>query len=349
MTHQSDLHIERVVVGIDFSEPSLRAARWVAQHFARGAELILVHVVYVPHATPSFTDRSAQRERLIETARAGAQVKLRQLGDSIATGLVWLEVRVGKPSEEIVRVATEYNADLVVVGQPEGRPGVWGCVGTTAQRVLRRSSVPVLVAREPSTTTSEDVNRQLLVAVDDSAMTTAVLDWGRYVTGRLSGEATVLHALENTHYSSIATPEGAPPWADLYTPRYGPPTVVTDIRDTERWLSERVRAVEGGDRMRPIVVGRLSSPAEVILTEAGLRNTELIVIGSRGAGAVPRLLFGSVAERVLLGASCSVLVVTSHPVDSHERTEAPSMSIGSEPRFDDSPIVRDGEGRIGHG
>ncbi|MEO8560809.1 MAG: universal stress protein [bacterium] len=335
MTRQSDLNIERVVVGIDFSEPSLQAARWVARHFARGAELILVHVIHVPPAPPSFRGHSPQRERLIETARAGAQMQLRELSESIATGLVWPEVRVGKPSEEIVRVATEYDADLVVVGRPEGQPGVWGCAGTTAQRVLRRSPVPVLLAREWLPAQANGGIPQVLVAVDDSDMTSTVLGWGRYLAGRIAGEATVLHALDNTHYTSIATPAGSPTWAELYTPRYGPPTAVTGIRDAERWLSERVRDIAGSVRMTPIVVGRLSSPAEVIIAEAEFRNAELIVVGSRGAGAVPRLLFGSVAERVLLGASRPVLVVTGQLADAQERATSLSMAIGSEPFSDD--------------
>jgi nucleotide-binding universal stress UspA family protein len=87
-----------------------------------------------------------------------------------------------------------------------------------------------------------------------------------------------------------------------------PPTPVTGIRDAERWLSQRVRAADAGARMTRVVVGRLSAPAEIILSEAELRDVELIVLGCRGAGAVPRVLFGSVAERVLLGASCPVLV-----------------------------------------
>ena len=151
-------------------------------------------------------------------------------------------------------------------------------------------------------------------------MTTEVLDWGRFLTQRVSGEATVLHALDNTHYSSVASLAGTPGWSDLYTPRYGPPSVVTEVRDAERWLSGRVRAIDDGERMKPVVIGRLEPPADAILAEAKLRNAELIVVGSRGAGAVPRLLFGSVAERVLLGASCPVLVVTSRFEDAHERS-----------------------------
>ncbi len=330
MTRQPDLRIERVVVGIDFSEPSLRAAHWVARDFARGAELILVHVIHLPSARQSFTDRSIQRERLTETARAGAEARLRELSDSIATGLVWLEVRVGDPSEEIVRVAKEYDADLVVIGRPEDRPGGWRGGDTTAQRVIRRSTVPVLLARERTAAKLNVSAPQLLVAVDDSDMTAAVLDWGRLLAERMSVQATVLHALDGTHYSAAASPAGSWAWAETYTPRYGPPSVVTEIRDVERWLAERVRAVDDGTRMTPVVAGRLSSPAEVILVEAEQRDAELIVLGSRGAGAVSRLLFGSVAESVLLGASCPVLVVTGPPAEARERAAAKSMAASSD-------------------
>jgi nucleotide-binding universal stress UspA family protein len=329
MTRQSDPDLERVVVGIDFSEPSLRAARWVAQRFAPGAQLILVHVVHLPPARLSLADRSTRRERLIETARAGAELRLRQLSDSIATGLVWIEVRVGQPSGEIVRVAEEYGADLIVVGRPEGREGGRGGVDTTAQRVLRRSKVPVLLARERTSAKLNVSDPQLLVAVDDSDMTTAVLAWGRSLAERLSVHATVLHALDGTHYSSVATPADPLAWAELYSPRYGPPSVVTEVRDAERWLSERVRAIDDGGRMTPVVIGRLTPPADVILAEAEQRDAELIVLGSRGAGTVSRLLFGSVAESVLLGASCPVLVVTSSLADTRVERGPNALHAGA--------------------
>jgi nucleotide-binding universal stress UspA family protein len=215
MAPQSDPGIDRVVVGIGFSEPSLQAARWVAQDFAPGAELILVHVIDLPPPRLSFTDSAAERRRLIDTARTGAEVRLRQLSESIATGLVWLEVRVGEPSEEIVRVATEYDSNLVVVGPPEGRPGIRG---TTAQRVLRRSSVPVLLARSRRSVKLNGSRPQLLAAVDDSNVTRAVLEWGRYLAGRLSVHATVVHALDGTHYSRVAGPTGSLAWPEVYTP-----------------------------------------------------------------------------------------------------------------------------------
>jgi nucleotide-binding universal stress UspA family protein len=53
---------------------------------------------------------------------------------------------------------------------------------------------------------------------------------------------------------------------------------------------------------------RYGNPAEEILRLAESSSTDLIVVGSRGMGAVARFLLGSVAERVARHASCPVLV-----------------------------------------
>jgi nucleotide-binding universal stress UspA family protein len=50
-------------------------------------------------------------------------------------------------------------------------------------------------------------------------------------------------------------------------------------------------------------------PREEILRVAGEWTADLLVVGSRGLGAIRRLLLGSVSEAVLLHASCPTLVV----------------------------------------
>jgi nucleotide-binding universal stress UspA family protein len=47
----------------------------------------------------------------------------------------------------------------------------------------------------------------------------------------------------------------------------------------------------------------------MLVGEAALRGSDLIVVGARGAGTVTRLLLGSVSESVLRHAGCPVLVV----------------------------------------
>jgi nucleotide-binding universal stress UspA family protein len=287
--------IERVVVGVDFSEASLAAATWVAQYFSRGSELVLVHALHVPPIPRFLEGRYPSAGQLVETARAGAEARLRQWSETVATGLIWPEIRVGAPDEVIVRVASEYDATVIVVGRPASRSGMWTRVGTTAQRVLRRSPVSVLLAdgmpaREPA---------RILVAVDESDMTDAVLRWGRVLAERFFAEATVLHVASVPTFLGVSS-AGAASMSDEEE---------SVVNDAQRWLAERLQDLAVGGGMTPTVVSGPVRPGEAIVAEAAHRRAELIVLGSRGAGAVPRLLFGSVAEKVLRDAACPVFVV----------------------------------------
>jgi nucleotide-binding universal stress UspA family protein len=284
----------RVLVAVDFSEPSIAAARWVAQHFARGEELVLVHVLHIPPVPRYLEGRYPSADRLVDTAKSGAEARLRDLSQSIANGLVWPEVRVGTPDEVIVRVAAEYDASIIAVGRPADRSGVWARLGTTAQRVLRVSSVPVLLAaglppREPA---------HLLVAVDESDMTGAVLRWGQLLASRFSAVATALHVVTVPLFvgASAVSAEGASTADER------------DVHEADRWLAQRLQdsTIRG---MTAAVVAGPVRPAEAILEEAARRGAELIVMGSRGAGAVRRFFVGTVAEAVLESARCPVLVV----------------------------------------
>src|SRR5687768_12741361 len=145
---RSTAHLGRIVVALDFSAPSMQAAEWVTRHFAPGAEVVLAHVIHVP-ARPRFLQgRHPPSEGLIDVARAGAELRLRELSTTLATPVIRTEVRVGLPEEEIVRVAEAFDADLIVVGRPRPRRGLWGRLGTTAHRVLRRATMPVMLAAE---------------------------------------------------------------------------------------------------------------------------------------------------------------------------------------------------------
>lgn len=303
--------LDRVVVALDFSEPSIRAVTWVAQHFARGAELVLVHAIHVPTPPRFLEGRYPPTERLVETARAGAEGRLRELVSSLATGLMWTEVRVGKPDEEIVRVAEEYGADLIVVGRPAPRTGVWGRLGTTVQRVLRRATVPVLLAsdlppRSPS---------RLLAGVDESELTAPVLDWTRLLAERFTADAIVVHVVHPTKFDNPTVAPHGLSQAIAESRRHARVDDDRVLRDVERWLAEqlarRLAAPAGGSPPGQVMtlVALEGLPEDVLVAEASRRGAELVVVGSRGAGAVQRFLIGSVAEAVLLRSSCPVLVV----------------------------------------
>jgi nucleotide-binding universal stress UspA family protein len=78
----------------------------------------------------------------------------------------------------------------------------------------------------------------------------------------------------------------------------------------------------------PVSVGGAGGdPAEEVLRYASRQPIDLIVVGTHGRSGVSRLILGSVAERVIRGARCPVLVV---PAPRPVATTAPVPAGGAE-------------------
>jgi nucleotide-binding universal stress UspA family protein len=276
MRAASEVRLDRILISVDFAEPSLTAARWVADHFAPSADLILAHIIEPPPATRSSVIRYPSVETIVSRAHIDVQTRLDELCKSISPSRARSEIRVGSPNDELVQLAESIEADVIVVGRQELASSGWARIGVTAQRVLRKASVPILLV----TGVQDHAPDNLLIAVDESPATEEVLRWGAFLSQEFSAQATVLHA---------AGPEPSP--------------------DEDEWIEEGIGKVHAGSRLTGRITRTATRPAESIVAEARNLKTELIVIGSRGAGAANQLLFGSVAESVLLSSPCPVLVV----------------------------------------
>jgi len=130
--------LRRIMVPTDFSVSTERA--WVlAQSLARatGSELVLVHVV--PRGASSEAARKWAAEELEDCA-----------GKARAQGLrVRVALRTGVPHREIVALAREEDADLIVVAT-HGRGGLDRArLGSVAGQVVRLAPCPVLIGPEP--------------------------------------------------------------------------------------------------------------------------------------------------------------------------------------------------------
>jgi nucleotide-binding universal stress UspA family protein len=141
---------QRIVVPTDFSECAEKAwdlARRVA--VTLGSEIVLIHVYIEPpvYGDPPAVDPAwrvyleTQKWVAEELERWAAPV--REQGLTVRTG-----VRTGTPYQEIVAVATEEPADLVIMGT-HGRGGMSRLLlGSVAERVIRFAPCPVLTVRE---------------------------------------------------------------------------------------------------------------------------------------------------------------------------------------------------------
>jgi nucleotide-binding universal stress UspA family protein len=138
---------KKLLVPVDLSDTTpavVEFAEGLADHF--GAELTLLHVWELP---PFAQSESLQvvagpdKKPLSEHVRQEAAQELSKLSPSRAD--VTRKVVIGNAAEDIVHTATSGGFDLVVIGT-HGRGGLAHiALGSVAERVLRRSPVPVLV------------------------------------------------------------------------------------------------------------------------------------------------------------------------------------------------------------
>jgi universal stress protein A len=136
----------RILVVVDLTESSLQIARrGQALATAAGAEVELLHVVeFVPVEPMGETLMPAVQieDELLERARQRLVALAAELGlpDSVT------RVEAGSVKSEIVRVARESSADLIVLGSRE-RHGVSILVNFTEDTVLHAAPCDVLAVR----------------------------------------------------------------------------------------------------------------------------------------------------------------------------------------------------------
>jgi nucleotide-binding universal stress UspA family protein len=296
------MKIERMLIAVDFSDTASKAARYAATQFAPKAELTLLHVID-PLPRPRFAREILPPEdALEEIAREYAARRMVELSASLAPARVRTEFRVGRPDEQVVAMASEVGATVVVIGPHDDRPRPWKFLGTTADRIARTCPVPVLVATSPT----EHSPRRILVPVDDDGITSEVLAFTRDLAERFDADVSLLYVVSNAVYGHVASMSYATTPSEARA-KQEIEKELTGI--AAHWLEEIARA--GVNRDRVTLGVAYGNAGDVAVETAATLNADLIVIGRRGSGLVRPALLGSTVGTVLYGARCPVLVVTN--------------------------------------
>ena len=146
------LPIKKIICPTDFSKPSHKGIETgieLAEHF--DAELILFNVV---SPVPLLPGAGAPTGYHIPTAmndmQAGAERSIGELVEEKVPDGVRARAKVvqGKPADEIVRLAEEEDADIIVIAT-HGESG-WQkfLFGSVAERTVRMASCPVLTVQQ---------------------------------------------------------------------------------------------------------------------------------------------------------------------------------------------------------
>ncbi len=145
-----------VLVAVDGSAQSERALKFVAEEWAE-VPATLLHVIDPARAGYDAGVLPSGSEAWYRRAKEDATTLLAESRDHLATVRddpgdgadpdIDTRTEVGRPAATVVSVADDVDADHVVVGS-HGRQGVSRLVlGSVAEAVVRRSSVPVTVVR----------------------------------------------------------------------------------------------------------------------------------------------------------------------------------------------------------
>jgi nucleotide-binding universal stress UspA family protein len=143
---------DKILTAIDFSPNSEHAFEYaltLAKQFQ--AELTIMHVINEPVDLRGFYVPHISFEQLEKEIEEGAEKMMEKFCQARMGGFSNYQTAIvsGIPYEEIIRKADESGSSLIVLGT-HGRTGLDHIIfGSTAERVVRSSSCPVLTIRMP--------------------------------------------------------------------------------------------------------------------------------------------------------------------------------------------------------
>lgn len=288
--------MDRILVATDFSTRSDRALRRAILIAKRlGATLSLAHVVDGDQAPAMIeAERAAASSTLSDMARTIEQVD----GLSVAAKVTIDDVFPG-----ILAAADEAGAQLIVIG-PHRRRLRDIFIGTTAERIVRHSQRPLLVAIQvPSAPYARTI---LALDFDDASRSAgrAALAMGLFE----HMQVVVMHAFDTPARGMMQRSMEVPAAIDDY--------VAAEGREAAGKLEALVRdlSLPASSHRAAAIRG---SPARSILECAQSEGADLIVVGANKRKGFERLLIGSVTEEVLREAERDILIV---PADAEPTT-----------------------------
>ena len=304
-----------VLCPVDFSEPSRAALRYaaaIADHF--GAKLTVVTVddplLTEVAATTGFVPSLAQ-----ETEGELRKFVYRTLPQPASGAMtIAFRVAVGKPAPEILRAAEVAGAELIVMSS-HGRSGVRKLFfGSTTERVLRETSIPVLVTpddHESVGSLSEIAGRihRVIAPVDLAPASAYQVKVAAGLAGALSVPLILAHVME-------------PVFVPAAVRFVGPGSEATRREDAEEHLAALAATAAPTAAVETLVVS--GDPSEEILKLAETRNAGMLVMGLHSSALLgPRM--GSVTYRVLC--LTRALVLALPPMPSSSGTVARSSGL----------------------
>jgi nucleotide-binding universal stress UspA family protein len=269
-----------ILCGVDRSDEAARAARFAADLAVRlGTQLTLLHVApqpWVSTHSPDHLERMHEEMAFDRAGHLGTVVSPIQVDPAASVERV---VEFGQPVDVLRSVAEELGVTHLVLGS-RGQGAVEEVfAASTSGALAREAPCPVILVPAASAPLSDDsADAAIVCGVDGSGESLAAARHAGELAQRLQARLVLATVLEDV-----------------------------DAHECDA-VVEEVRAAGPGIR---IDVERLSGrAADELLELARKRGAWLLVVGSRGRGAVKAAVLGSVSGRVVQETDRPVMVVS---------------------------------------
>jgi nucleotide-binding universal stress UspA family protein len=237
----------------------------------------------------------------------GEQTYLDAVASKIRTDDLRCDTTVldGTVAPALCELARRIKAGLVVLTTHGRGPMSRLWLGSTADELIRHTPAPILVFRPaPDNPPRPDFRfRRILVPLDGSDVAEEAIGPAAEMARIMDAGLTFLRVVEPV---PVVAPDGL-----VYTPPALDTVLMDDLVDQAQKYVDHVAARWQGEGLAVetrVVVNEL--PTEAVFEAA--KGHDLIAIATHGRSRVARFFLGSVADKVVRGAACPVLVVR-HP------------------------------------
>jgi nucleotide-binding universal stress UspA family protein len=294
--------------GSAYGEQALPYALSIARRAGAAVHLVHVHVPYAFMSADSVTPWSYQWDTEIrDRQRIYLEGMCQRLSAASSVPVAAKLVEGPLIAETLQHHATGAGADLIVMTTHGRGPLSRFWLGSVADELLRLATAPVLLVRPQETPVDVAADvcfRRVLVPLDGSTLSEQVLEAALALGSLTQAEYTLLHvygltsdpALDPMNYPLVAGAE---------------PALERMRADTEAYLAKVAERLTGRGFRVQTQVAQGRHAASAILD--GAQGVDLIALETHGRRGLPRLLLGSVADKVIRGASIPVLVHHSPP------------------------------------
>ncbi len=297
--------------GSHSAEAAVPLARAIAERSGATLQFVLVHHSSVPGGIPEGFSAYAEASRDAEQAYLERAPGRLVPGSVIATSTTLLD---GPVAEAITKHVLDSKPDLIVMST-HGRGAFsrfW--MGSVADRLVRSLPIPMLLIRsdpDDSSAGPAPVPDRIAVALDRSGFGEAILGPAGQLAALFEAELVLVHVV----HPPLPIAEPPLPYVVGYDEEIA--------RELEGQAETYLAAIAGTLRQQGLAVTiRIAPGGDTATTVLGLvreSGAGMVAIASHGESGVRRLLLGSVADKVLRGATGPVLIC--RPSSEHQPPE----------------------------